>query len=195
MHLPRYLSRKYLVRKGQSLIEFMIVFPVIFLMISAFHLFYMDMIYRQTAQANMWFIMRATTIDPYVQEYRAEDCADAIKDAFPGVTWITTAASWSQSPDDTLRIFNWLQPFDPCYMEDVALDVYYFNPLSEYLPLGFITTHGTMWTSWANRHPSDYKIVMQTILYGMLPLSVWVEGVMIMLGSLPDQIAEILSGR
>lgn len=155
------------------------------------------MIYREIGQSEMWFMMRATTVDPFIQEYRAEDCADLISKALPYNVAVSTSAEWGQikDVDPTLSFFNWLQPFDPCFLETVQMKLIYINILSKYFLFGDIHINGAMWTSYANKHPGDYKLVTTVMVYAVLPFSLWVSGVIELLGNVPSYVVELLTGH
>ncbi len=91
---------------GQALIEFVIIFPVLFFMIAYMIQTYVAEEYSQLAQANMWYIMREPTLDIMAQSFTINDAASAIESTFPDPNVkVETSVDLQNYDDQTVQGF------------------------------------------------------------------------------------------
>ncbi len=64
---------------GQGLVEFALVFPVLFLMVVAIFQIFTISDYSQWAQSHLWLVMREQCIDPMALKYTDEDLHETLR--------------------------------------------------------------------------------------------------------------------
>lgn len=165
---------------GQSLIQFLLIMPILLMVILWFLRIFVTLNYEQKVAGNLWFGIRSSTYGMFTQTLDNTGVAEEIQSMFPQGTVISYQTSASQNTSipgqfdafgttignpatitavNALDLFSVLNVLDVSLMRTAGLSATYPNPFpsipyfeeASNAPAAYVAgAQGYVWTSWTN---------------------------------------------